>query len=455
MKKTTKKNHKTTSAVVADDAHQTNAHINGTATNSIGVVSQNVASAVIAVGGDYLSPNQQRLMLDPTQVRQIYPVQSYKYLAIFLLILVGFFLVWAAYARIEQITSGEARVIPSSREQVIQSLEGGIVEKMLVTEGQTVEKNQVLVRIDPTRASASFEEVRKRILILSAQITRLRAETTDTKPNFSPMLRKAIGETVAIEQNLFLAKRQALDEAVAGSRNQLLINQREEEIIAPLVEQGIVSEVELLKIRRLINESKVQITERTNRYHADAAAELSKLESDYKQLQESVSAKKDLLARTEIKAPMPGIVKNIRVYTKGGVVQPGGDILEIIPINDNLLIETRIKPADIAFLVPGQTAFVKFSAYDHMNYGGLYGKLEYISPDTVREDIRRPSATGETEQYYRVMVRTNQANLVKNGKILQIIPGMTATVDIRTGEKTVLNYLLKPLLKVNEAFRER
>lgn len=398
--------------------------------------------------------NQTRYLVDANQVAQVYPVKSYALIGLFLVALIGFFITWAAYARIEQITSGEARVIPSSREQVIQSLEGGIVEKMLVSEGQTVEKDQILVRIDPTRASASFEEGRKRLLILSAQMARLRAETTDTKPVFSPALRQTIGDTVSVEQNLFLAKRQALDEAVAGSQNQLKINEREEEIIAPLVEKGIVSEVELLKIRRLINESKTQITERTNRYHADAGAELSKLESEYKQLKESISAKKDLLARTEIKAPMRGVVKNIRVYTKGGVVQPGGDILEIIPIDDSLLIETHIKPADIAFLVPGQTAFVKFSAYDHMNYGGLYGKLEYISPDTVREDQRRATGT-DADNYYRVMVRTNQANLVKNGKTLQIIPGMTATVDIRTGEKTVLNYLLKPMLKVSEAFRER
>ena len=403
------------------------------------------------------NPTQQtqtRFLVDVTQVDQLYPVKSYTLISLFLVVLIAIFITWAAYARIEQITSGEARVIPSSREQVIQSLEGGIVERMLVSEGQTVEKNQILARIDPTRASASFEEGRKRLLILSAQMARLRAETTDNKPVFGPALRKAISETVTVESNLFLAKRQALDQAVAGSLNQLKINEREEEIIAPLVEKGIVSEVELLKIRRLINESKTQITERTNRYHADAGAELSKLESDYKQIAETISAKKDLLARTEIKAPMRGVVKNIRVYTKGGVVQPGGDILEIIPINDTLLIETHIKPADIAFLVPGQTAFVKFSAYEHMNYGGLYGKLEYISPDTVREDQRRATGT-DADNYYRVMVRTNQANLVKNGKNLQIIPGMTATVDIRTGEKTVLNYLLKPILKVSEAFRER
>ena len=403
------------------------------------------------------NPTQQtqtRFLVDVTQVDQLYPVKSYTLISLFLVVLIAIFITWAAYARIEQITSGEARVIPSSREQVIQSLEGGIVERMLVSEGQTVEKNQILARIDPTRASASFEEGRKRLLILSAQMARLRAETTDNKPVFGPALRKAISETVTVESNLFLAKRQALDQAVAGSLNQLKINEREEEIIAPLVEKGIVSEVELLKIRRLINESKTQITERTNRYHADAGAELSKLESDYKQIAETIAAKKDLLARTEIKAPLRGIVKNIRVYTKGGVVQPGGDILEIIPINDTLLIETHIKPADIAFLVPGQTAFVKFSAYDYMNYGGLYGKLEYISPDTVREDQRQTTGT-DTNNYYRVMVRTNQANLIKNGKNLQIIPGMTATVDIRTGEKTVLNYLLKPMLKVSEAFRER
>lgn len=405
---------------------------------------------------NFTPQNQTRFLVDVNQVDQVYPAKPYTLISLFLVILIAIFITWAAYARIEQITSGEARVIPSSREQIIQSLEGGIVEKLLVSEGQTVEKNQILLRIDPTRASASFEEGRKRLLILSAQMARLRAETTDSKPVFGLALRKAIGETVTVESNLFLAKRQALDQAVAGSQNQLKINEREEEIIAPLVEKGIVSEVELLKIRRLINESKTQITERTNRYHADAGAELSKLESDYKQIAETIAAKKDLLARTEIKAPLRGIVKNIRVYTKGGVVQPGGDILEIIPINDTLLIETHIKPADIAFLVPGQTAFVKFSAYDYMNYGGLYGKLEYISPDTVREDQRQTTGTGtDTNNYYRVMVRTNQANLVKNGKNLQIIPGMTATVDIRTGEKTVLNYLLKPILKVSEAFRER
>ena len=403
--------------------------------------------------GMQTSVQQPRYLIDTMQVEQIYPVKSYALIGLFLVALIAIFITWAAYARIEQITSGEARVIPSSREQVIQSLEGGIVEKMLVREGQTVKKDEILVRIDPTRASASFEESRKRLLILSAQMARLRAETTHTKPIFSPALRKAIGETVTVEENLFLAKRQALDEAVAGSKNQLAINEREEEIIAPMVEKGIVSEVELLKIRRLINESKTQINERANRYHADAGTELSKLESDYKQIKETISAKRDLLARTEIKAPMRGVVKNIRVYTKGGVVQPGGDILEIIPIDDSLLIETRIKPADIAFLVPGQTAFVKFSAYDHMNYGGLYGKLEYISPDTV-QDQRRATGT-DVDNYYRVMVRTNQANLAKNGKTLQIIPGMTATVDIRTGEKTVLNYLLKPMLKVSEAFRER
>lgn len=403
---------------------------------------------------NFTPQNQTRFLVDVNQVDQVYPAKPYTLISLFLVILIAIFITWAAYARIEQITSGEARVIPSSREQIIQSLEGGIVEKLLVSEGQTVEKNQILLRIDPTRASASFEEGRKRLLILSAQMARLRAETTDSKPVFGLALRKAIGETVTVESNLFLAKRQALDQAVAGSKNQLKINEREEEIIAPLVEKGIVSEVELLKIRRLINESKTQITERTNRYHADAGAELSKLESDYKQIAETIAAKKDLLARTEIKAPLRGIVKNIRVYTKGGVVQPGGDILEIIPINDTLLIETHIKPADIAFLVPGQTAFVKFSAYDYMNYGGLYGKLEYISPDTVREDQRQTTGT-DTNNYYRVMVRTNQANLIKNGKNLQIIPGMTATVDIRTGEKTVLNYLLKPMLKVSEAFRER
>lgn len=400
-------------------------------------------------------PNGQRLLIDPVQVHQIYPVKSYIKTAIFLSTVVVLFIVWAAFARIEQITSGEARVIPSSREQVIQSLEGGIVEKMLVTEGETVEKDQILLRIDPTRASATFQEGKKRMLILASQMARLRAEQAGKTPVFSQELRTVVNDTVLLETNLFYAKRQSLDEAVAGLQNQLKINQREEEIIAPLVEKGIISEVELLKIKRAINESKIQIAERNNHYRADAGNELSKIEVEYKQAKEALTAKKDSLRRTEIRASMRGVVKNIRVHTQGGVVQPGGNILEIIPLDDTLLIETHIKPADIAFLVPGQKAYVKFSAYDHMSYGGLYGKLAYISPDTVKEDQRRATGVSEIDNYYRVMIRTDHANLNKNGQVLQIIPGMIATVDILTGEKTVLNYLLKPILKVNEAFRER
>ncbi len=194
----------------------------------------------------------------------------------------------------------------------------------------------------------------------------------------------------------------------------------------------------------------MQIQERFNKYRAEAANELIKVESELSQTTEIVGARQDQVKRTTINAPLRGTVKNIRMNTIGGVVQPAQDIMEIVPLDDRLLVEAKIRPTDVAFLRPGLPATVKISAYDYSIYGGLEGVIEVISPDTLREERK-----SEEENYYRVLVRTKNAILSNNGKELPIIPGMTASVEIRTGEKTVLDYLLKPILKAREALRER
>jgi adhesin transport system membrane fusion protein len=219
---------------------------------------------------------------------------------------------------------------------------------------------------------------------------------------------------------------------------------------APMVEKGLVAEVELLRMRRQANELELQIAERYNRYRAEAANELTRVESDLGQITGLLTARRDQFDRTVVRAPVRGTIKNIRVNTVGGVIQPGQDIMEIVPLEDRLLVEAKVRPHDVAFLRPGLPAKVKLTAYDYTIYGALDGELELISPDTLREERR-----GVEETYYRVLVRTRNSSLRAGGKELPIIPGMTASVEIRTGEKSVLDYLLKPAFRAREALRER
>ncbi|MDB6002371.1 MAG: hemolysin secretion protein [Rhizobacter sp.] len=362
-------------------------------------------------------------------------------------------LVWAYFARVEEITLGEARVIPISREQVIQSLEGGIVEEMLVREGDVVEKGQVLLRIDPTRAQAGYKEGLSKVMGLKGTIARLRAEAYGLALAFPPDVQK-MPSIVRDETEAFNARRRSLDESLAALRRSQALAQKEIDLAQPLSERGLISEVEILRMRRGANDFSLQIAERQNKYRSDANQELVRLESELAQSGEVVITREDTLRRTTIRSPLKGTVKNIRSNTIGGVVAQGADIMEIVPLEDQLLVEAKVKPHDVAFLHPGLDATVKISAYDFGIYGGLKGKVEVISPDTLRDE-RRQAAPGQDDAYYRVMVRTTSSTLHAGGKELPIIPGMTATVEIRTGEKTVLTYLLKPVFKAREAFRER
>jgi adhesin transport system membrane fusion protein len=372
--------------------------------------------------------------------------------------LLGGFLFWAAHAELEEVTRGNGRVIPSSKEQVIQSLETGVLSQLLVREGDRVEKDQPLLRIDDTRASALYRELQGKVAALAAQAARLRAEAYGSALVFPPEARAPA--LVRRETEAFNARRRALDEGVEALRRGIALLDREIEIVEPLVSRGLVSEVESLRLKRLRNDQSLQLADRTNRYRADAAAELNRVESELAQTRETAIARGDAFRRTELRSPMKGTVKSIRVNTVGGVVQQGQELMLIVPIEDTLVVEAFVKPADVAFLRPGQKAVVKLSAYDYAIYGGLDGTVEFISPDTLRDE-RRGSLAGatdpdETGAFYRILVRTPATGLIgPDGKALPILPGMTATVELLAGRKTVLQYLLKPLNRAGEALRER
>ncbi len=368
-----------------------------------------------------------------------------------LLSLVGVALLWAHHAPLEIITIGQGKVIPTHRDQMIQSLDPGIVAEIHVREGDMVEKDQVLLRIDDTRAGASFQEGNARALALGAQVARLRAEATGGQPVFPPEVR-AQASIVSTELALFNAKRRAIEESVAAIRQSVALIDQELAMTAPLAAKGMTSEVDVLRLRRQAADARMQMAERWNKYRAEASAELAKAQGELAQVSSTVTAREDTLRRTLVRAPMRGTVKNVRVSTVGGVIQAGQDIMSIVPTEDVLLIEAKVRPADVAFVRPGLPATIKLSAYDYSLYGGLKGVVDLVSPDTV-EDERRAGAP--QEPYYRVLVKTNAAGMEHKGEKLPIIPGMVATAEILTGHRTVLQYLLKPVLRGQEALRER
>ncbi|MCL2658612.1 MAG: HlyD family type I secretion periplasmic adaptor subunit [Betaproteobacteria bacterium] len=392
-------------------------------------------------------------------------------------------IVWAALAQLDEVTRGEGKVIPSSQNQVIQSLDGGIVSEILVKEGQTVEKGQLLLKIDPTRFVSSLRENRAQYLALQAKAARLTAiaEGKDFVP--PPEAQQAIPDVVEQERAAYLSKRAELDASVGVAREQLSqrsqelnevrarrdqaissynLTAQELEVTRPLVQTGAVSEVELLRLQRdvaryrgerdaasaqipriqaAIGEAQRKIQEVELQIKNQARAELSETNAKISALSEGSVGLADRVKQAEIRSPMRGTVKQLFVHTIGGVVQPGKEIIEVVPSDEELLLEARVLPRDIAFLRPGQPALVKFTAYDFSIYGGLDGTLEHIGADTVIDE--------KGNAFYEVRVRT-KANTI-GAKHMPIIPGMVAEVNILTGKKSILSYLLKPVLRAKAA----
>lgn len=365
----------------------------------------------------------------------------------------GVGITWANFARVEEITKGDGKVISRSREQVIQSLEGGILAEMNVREGTVVDRGDVLLKIDPTRAQSSYREVLSKVVGLKASIARLRAEAYAQPLVFDEQV-KGDPAVVAQETKAYESRKRALNDSINSLQRSYALSMREIRLAEPLAAKGLLSEVELLRMQRQANDIQAQIVERRNRYQSEANTELARLELELGQVSENLIGRADIVDRTTIVAPVRGTVKNVRVNTIGGVIQPGEHILEIVPLEEQLLVEGKIRPSDVAFLRPGLPAKVKITAYDFAIYGGLDGHVEYISPDTLKDDQKAASGRPD-DTYYRVLILTDKSTLHAGNKDLPIIPGMIATVEVRTGEKTILDYLLKPVLKAKEAFRER
>lgn len=399
-------------------------------------------------------------------------------------------LLWAGFAVLEEVTTGEGKAIPSSKVQVIQNLEGGIVSDIFVREGQVVDKGDTLLRLDDTRFMSSRSESEVDRLTLTAQVERLAAEAEGRSLTLPAEVTSSAPQVAADEQALYesrqrrlASEQRTLNEQLRQKtqelaefrskqeqfRSSLSLVQQELDMSAPLVSSGAVSPVEILRLKRnavelrgsmnantlaipraeaAISEIKSRVQESELAFRADAARELNEKRNDLARISASRIAIDDRMSRTTVVSPVRGIVKTLKVNTIGGVVQPGSDLLEIVPLEDNLLIEAKVRPQDVAFLHPGQKAMVKFSAYDYTLYGGLPARLELIGADTITDD--------KDNSFYLIQVRTDSNHLGSDSRPLLIIPGMIATVDIITGEKSVLDYLLKPVLKARaEALRER
>lgn len=359
------------------------------------------------------------------------------------------FFVWAHFAILDEVTVGTGKVTPSSRAQVIESLDGGIVNRLNVHEGDIVEKGEELARLDPTRFQSNFGEAAAKVRTLRASAERLRAELTGAPLAFSAETLKE-PELVARETQLYQSRRRNLTETVSNLTQSMKLVQDELRMTEPLVAKGAAGQVEVIRLRRQISDLRGKIDEARNDYAVRAREEQVKNNAELDAQLQVLTGKEDQLTRATLYSPVRGIVKDIQVTTVGGVLQPGGKLMEIVPLEDQLLIETRINPRDIAYIRPGLPAVVKVTAYDSSIYGNLDGVVETVSPDTIQDEVKRD------QYYYRVYVRTQKAELVnKAGRKFPIVPGMVANVDIKTGQKSVMDYLIKPLNKVKESLRER
>ncbi|MFK3777610.1 HlyD family efflux transporter periplasmic adaptor subunit [Agrobacterium sp. NPDC089420] len=374
--------------------------------------------------------------------------RSARVVQLFVALLVAL-LVWAYFATLDEVSTGDGRVVPTRREQVIQSLEGGIVATLHVREDQVVEPGQILAQLDPTRSESDVEESAAKYRAALAASARLEAEVKGTPLAFSPTL-DLYPVLIAAETELYTARRRALEESLHWVEESLALVRSELKLNEELRAVGAASNVEVIRLRRQMVELELKKVEIRSEYIVRAREELTKVNAEVNSLSPVVTGRADSLARLTHRSPVRGIVKNIEVSTIGGVVPPNGKLMDIIPLGEELLIEARISPRDIAYIHPGQRASVKISAYDYAVYGSLDGQVTTISPDTIQDEVDREI------YYYRVFIKTEKDALVNAaGREFPIVPGMVATVDIHTGEKTVLEYLIKPFNKAREALRER
>lgn len=367
----------------------------------------------------------------------------------FVFTVVAFF-VWAANAPLEEVTRGTGEVVALRRGQIIQSPEGGIIQSIEVREGDEVEAGEELVIMDPTQFRAQYEDLQGQTLALRASLSRLKAELNNADSIAFDFDVAREPEIVTVQRHLFEARRRKLAETTTALEEQLALAERQLELIKPMVERGAMSAVEGIRQEEKVADLRSRLDDAKNTYYQEVTDEIAKQSSELASLNQQLAQKKAALEHTVLRSPVRGIVKKLNVTTRGGVVKPGETIMEIVPLGDQLLVEAKIKPRDVAFLHTGLPANVKITAYDYAIYGMLSGKLVFISADTIVDKTRK-----DAEPYYRVRVLTDRAALQGPEGPLPIKPGMIAEVDIETGKRTVLEYLMKPILRGTEALTER
>lgn len=369
----------------------------------------------------------------------------------FLYALAGFliiFLVWAYFAPIEQSVVGEGKVIPASQVKIIQSVDGGIIKDILVKEGDDVKKRQVLIQLDTTRYSSDFEQAKAQYLALTATVSRLRAEVYGgNKVEFPPNFEKDNPDLAKRETKLFERRKADLAEDLDLLKNSAENSEQQANSMLEGVNKGYIAKLDYLRMLLTANDARQRWQARKNQFYETAWSDLNQNNAKLNSFEEALKSLQDKINHSTIRSPVDGIVKKIYVSTIGGVIQAGAGIMEVVPLEDTLLIEAKVLPADIAFVKAGQPVSVKISAYDYSIYGDLKGKIEHISADTIED---KQQGAMPAHPYYLVNVRTEKSYILHHDQKLAIMPGMGATIYIKTGKKTVMQYLLKPLIKAKE-----
>lgn len=361
------------------------------------------------------------------------------------------FLGWASIAEIDQVSRAVGQVIPSGRLQIVQSTDGGVIEAINIREGDSVRKGQVLVVLDRVRLAAAVEEGRAKVASLKTVKARIEAELFEKSLVF-PEDVQDFPDFMANQRQLFAKRRAAQTQDIAALNRMLRLVRQELTMNQPLLEYGDVSRSEVLRLQRAVAEIEGQIANRQNKYLQDLQAEYAKVEEELVTAEQTLKQRTAALADTELKAPTDGIVKNVRLTTIGAVLRPSDEVLQIVPTGEELIVEAKVSPADIAYVRVGQSASIKFDAYDSSIFGSADGRVSYISPDTLAEQ----KASGE-QVFYRVHIRVDTRSMrARKGDKIEIQPGMTATTEILTGRNTVLKYLFKPIIKtLDQSFGER
>ena len=362
------------------------------------------------------------------------------------------FFLWALFFKIDQVVHAQGQVIASSQTQIIQAADGGILVSMKVKEGEEVAAGQIIAVLEKERALASFTESQGKVMALRMTVSRLQAELADKPLVYDAKLLKSYPQLVDTQMNLYKQKRQAINDQLIVLNDNIKLAKQELAMNEPLEKMGDVSKADILRLRRAANEAINQYASSKNKYLQDASAELNKAQEDLNAQEQTLADREQLLDHTDIVAPMAGLIKSIRVNTLGGVVRQGDEILQLLPTESELIVEAKIKPSDMANLTVGLPSKVKLDAYDSSIFGSMNGTITYISPDSLTEETK----TGPFI-YYRAKIAIDKNELkVDKAQQIEIRPGMTATLDIKTGTRSVLSFLMKPLTKTfGDAMGER